>query len=231
MQQLKPTYDKKCECRVCRQSFTTKKLRSRFVKAADYDSDFCPNYSDESMNPLLYHIHTCPHCGYSESEDFSPYFPPGALDLIHSKVASAWIPQDYGQERSIIVAVNTYKLALYCGTLKREKHIIMAGLQVRLAWLYRNMKNDIQEQRFLKLSLKEYLESYMSDDFKGSSMSETRIFYLIGELSRRTHQAEQAVKYFSKVIELQNRSTEPKLIEMARERWYEMRQDQKTAAN
>nr|WP_315900315.1 DUF2225 domain-containing protein [Cytobacillus firmus] len=60
MQQLKPTYDKKCECRVCRQSFTTKKLRSRFVKAADYDSDFCPNYSDESMNPLLYHIHTCP---------------------------------------------------------------------------------------------------------------------------------------------------------------------------
>ncbi|KAF0821886.1 DUF2225 domain-containing protein [Cytobacillus firmus] len=231
MQQLKPTYDKKCECRVCKQSFTTKKLRSRFVKAADYDSDFCPNYSDESMNPLFYHINTCPHCGYSESEDFSPNFPPGALDMIQSKVASAWIPQDYCQDRSIIDAVNTYKLAIYCGTLKREKHIVMAGLHVRLAWLYRNMKNDIQEQRFLKLSLKEYLDSYMSDDFKGSSISETRIFYLIGELSRRTHQSEQAVKYFSKVIELQNRSTEPKLIEMARERWYEMRQEHKTAAN
>ncbi|MEK3856937.1 DUF2225 domain-containing protein [Cytobacillus sp. FSL H8-0458] len=231
MQQLKPTYDKKCVCRVCKQSFTTKKLRSRFVKAADYDSDFCPNYSDESMNPLFYHINTCPHCGYSESEDFSPYFPPGALDMIHSKVASAWIPQDYCQDRSIIGAVNTYKLAIYCGTLKREKHIIMAGLHVRLAWLYRGMKNDDQEQRFLKFSLKEYVESYMSDDFKGSSISETRIFYLIGELSRRTHQSEQAVKYFSKVIELQSRSTEPKLIEMARERWYEMRQEQKTAAN
>ncbi|URT70304.1 DUF2225 domain-containing protein [Cytobacillus firmus] len=231
MQQLKLTYDKKCECRVCKQSFTTKKLRSRFVRAAEFDSDFCPNYADATTNPLLYHINTCPHCGYSESEEFSPYFPPGALDLIHSKIAKAWIPQDFCQDRSIHAAVSTYKLAIYCGTLKREKHIIMAGLQVRLAWLYRNMKNDIQEQRFLKLSLKEYLESYMSDDFKGSSISETRIFYLIGELSRRTHQAEQAVKYFSKVIELQNRSTEPKLIEMARERWYEMRQDQKTAAN
>ncbi|URM33654.1 DUF2225 domain-containing protein [Cytobacillus firmus] len=230
MQQLNPTYDKKYECRVCKQSFTTKKLRSRFVKAADYDSDFCPNYSDESMNPLLYHIQTCPHCGYSESEDFSPYFPPGALDLIHSKVVNAWIPQDYCQDRSIIVAVNTYKLALYCGTLKREKHITLAGLHVRLAWLFRSIKNADQEQRFLKLALKEYLESYISDDFKGSTISETRIFYLIGELSRRTQQSEQAVKYFSKVIELQSRSTEPKLIEMARERWYEMR-EQKTAAN
>lgn len=106
----------------------------------------------------------------------------------------------------------------------------MAGLYIRLAWLCRSIKNDNQEQRFLKLALKEYSESYMSDDFKGSSISETRIFYLIGELSRRTYQSEQAVKYFSKVIELQSRSTEPKLIEMARERWYEMRYEQKAAA-
>ncbi|KAF0817247.1 hypothetical protein KIS4809_3942 [Bacillus sp. ZZV12-4809] len=53
MQQLKPTYDNNCKCSVCKQSFTTKKLRSRFVKAADFDSDFCPNYADASMNPLF----------------------------------------------------------------------------------------------------------------------------------------------------------------------------------
>lgn len=99
--------------------FHHKKLRSRFVKASNYDSDFCPNYSGESMNPLLYYINTCPHCGYSESEDFSPYFPPGALDMINSKVADAWIPQDYCQDRTITAAINTYKLAIYCGTLKR----------------------------------------------------------------------------------------------------------------
>lgn len=80
MQQLKPTYDNNCKCSVCKQSFTTKKLRSRFVKAADFDSDFCPIYADASMNPLLYHINTCLHCGYSESEDFSPYFPPESLE-------------------------------------------------------------------------------------------------------------------------------------------------------
>ncbi|MCM3094076.1 MULTISPECIES: DUF2225 domain-containing protein [unclassified Cytobacillus] len=74
MQQLKPTYDNNCKCSVCKQSFTTKKLRSRFVKAADFDSDFCPIYADASMNPLLYHF------GYSESEDFSPYFPPESLE-------------------------------------------------------------------------------------------------------------------------------------------------------
>ncbi|MCM3094077.1 DUF2225 domain-containing protein [Cytobacillus sp. AMY 15.2] len=85
----------------------------------------------------------------------------------------------------------------------------MAGLHVRLAWLFRIMQNNDQEQRFLKLALKKYFESLMSDDFRGSSMSETRIYYLIGELSRRTRQSEQALKYFSKGIELQSRSTEP----------------------
>ncbi|MBT2687572.1 DUF2225 domain-containing protein [Bacillus sp. ISL-47] len=229
MQQLEPTYDKKLECKVCKKSFTTKKLRSRFVKVSSYDTDFCPSYSAEGMNPLYYHIHTCPHCGFSESEDFSPYFPPGALELIKLKVADVWKPHDYSRERSITDAISTYKLAVYCGTLKKEKHLILAGLYMRLAWMYRSLKNTEQEQRFMKLAIKEYLESYMADDFRGSPVSETRLFYLVGELSKRTQQIEQAIKYFSKVIE--KRSQEPKLIEMAREQWYEMRAEQKSAVN
>ncbi|GLB59687.1 DUF2225 domain-containing protein [Cytobacillus sp. NCCP-133] len=230
MQTIEPAYNKKCACRFCKKSFTTKKIRSRFVKVSSFDSDFCPNYI-EGLNPLHYYIHTCPNCGYSESDDFSPYFPQGALELIKSKVADAWMPHDYSQERSIQDAISTYKLAIYSGTLKNEKHITLAGLYLRLAWLYRSIKNTVQEQRFMKLAIKEYMDSYMGDDFKGSQVSETRIFYLIGELSRRTHQIDQAVKYFSKVIEKQTHTTEPKLIEMARERWYEIREEQKTASN
>lgn len=231
MQQLEPTYDKNCECKVCKKGFNTKKLRSKFVKVSNYDTDFCPNYSAEAMNPLYYHIHTCPQCGFSESEDFSPYFQPGVLEIIKSKVANSWKPRDYSRERSINDAISTYKLAILCGTLKKEKHLTLAGLYIRLSWLYRLLENEEQEQRFMKLAIKEYMESYMADDFKGSSVSETRLFYLIGELSRRTYQTEQAVKYLSKVIETQSRSTEPKLNEMAREQWYEIRKEQKTAAN
>ncbi|MDP1417031.1 DUF2225 domain-containing protein [Peribacillus simplex] len=37
---MHPLYDKSMECLLCKQKSTTKKVRSRFVKAAKYDTDF-----------------------------------------------------------------------------------------------------------------------------------------------------------------------------------------------
>ncbi|MFO1445319.1 DUF2225 domain-containing protein [Bacillus sp. Bva_UNVM-123] len=229
MTQIEPTFDRKYECNICKQPFTTKKLRSKFIKVTSYDTDYCPTYSSEEANPILYHVNVCPHCGYSSSNDFSPYFPPGSIEDIHSKVCEQWVPHEFGQKRSIADAIKTLKLAAYCGSLKKEKHIAIAGIYVRLAWLYRGLENEEQEQRFMKLATKSYLDSYMADDFRGTQVSEVKILYLIGEFSRRTEQTEQAVKFFSKVIEKQSRSTESGIIDMARERWYEIREAQKAA--
>ncbi|MBU8880765.1 DUF2225 domain-containing protein [Bacillus sp. FJAT-29790] len=229
MTQIEANYDKKCECRMCKKSFTTNKLRSRFIKVSSYDTDFCPVYSLSENNPILYHVNVCPQCGFSSTDDFTPYFPPGALEVIDSKVCSQWVPHDFGQKRSIADAIKTYKLAVYCGLLKKEKHITLAGMYLRIAWLYRSIENENQEQRFMKLAIKDYLESYMADDFKGTQVSEVRLLYLIGELSRRTNQIEQAVKFFSKVIEQQSRTIESGIIDMARDRWYDIREGQKAA--
>ncbi|KAB2334728.1 DUF2225 domain-containing protein [Cytobacillus depressus] len=227
MTEIEPIFDKKCTCKMCKKSFTSKKLRSRFIKVKSYDTDFCPNYTSDETNPILYHAEVCPYCGFSSSSDFSPYFPPGSNDDIQVKVCDLWVPRDFGQKRTINDAIKTYKLAIYCGLLKKEKQIAIAGLYMRLAWLYRNLQNEEQEQRFLKLASNTYLQSYMTDDFKGTQVSEVKILYLIGELSRRTYQSAEAIKYFSKVIEKQNRSIESGIVDMARERWYEMREHQK----
>ncbi|MEH7124220.1 DUF2225 domain-containing protein [Bacillus sp. JJ1532] len=229
MTEIEPIFDKKCECRMCKKSFTSKKLRSRFIKVKNYDTDFRPNYTSEEANPILYHVEVCPHCGFSSTSDFSPYFPPGAVEVIQAQVCDQWNPHDFGQKRTLSDAIKTYKLAVYCGLLKKEKHITIAGMYMRLAWIYRSLENEEQEQRFLKLATKSYVDSYMADDFRGTQVSEVKLMYLIGELSRRTHRNDQAVKFFSKVIEQQNRSIESGIIEMARERWYEMRDSQKTA--
>lgn len=227
MNQIEPIFDKKYECKICKHAFTTKKLRSRFIKVTGYDTDFCPKYSSNELNPILYNVNVCPHCGYSSTDDFAPYFPPEAIEDIHSKVCEQWVPRDFGQKREISEAIKTYKLAAFCGTLKKEKNITLAGIYVRLAWLYRILENDDQEQRFIKLAADIYLQSYMTDDFRGTQVSETRLLYLIGELSRRSHQIEQAVKFFSKVIEQQNRTVEVGIVDMARERWHDIREAQK----
>ena len=227
MAELKPLYDKTYECLLCKAKFTSKKIRSRFVKVIEFESDFRPVYESEQANPILYYAKVCPKCGFSFTDDFTPYFAPGREELIKEKVCRHWVPQDYGGERDMESAVKTLKLAAYCGTLKKEKHITTAGVYIRLAWLYRMAEDEEQERRFLNLALHEYMESYLTDDFRNTQVTEIRMLYLIGELSRRTGKIEQAVRYFSKVIEKQENSFEPGIVEMARERWYEIREMQK----
>ncbi|MDP4164106.1 MAG: DUF2225 domain-containing protein [Bacillota bacterium] len=225
MTQLDPFYDKNFECLVCKKAFRSKKIRTRFIKVTAFETDFAPVYQSNEMNPTLYHIQVCPHCGFTFTEDTFKYFPPGTIESIQEKVSKRWVPRNFSERRTINQALQTYKLAIYCGILKKEKHITLAGMYLRVAWLYRTLQNLDQEQRFMKLALKEYQESYLNDDFRGTQVSEVKLLYLIGELSRRTFQIEQAVKHLSMVIERQRQSVEPKIIEMARDRWQEIREE------
>jgi uncharacterized protein len=229
MEILEPLFDRNLDCHMCRHKFTSKKLRSKFVKVDSYDTDFCPSYKEEEINGLLYNIYVCPRCGFSFSDDFSKYFPPGTKDEIQTKICDQWSSQDFGGIRTIEDSIKTYKLAAYCAGLKKEKFIVIAGLYLRIAWLYRLIKNKDQEFRFLKIAIANYNESYSRDDFKGTQVSEVRILYLLGELSRRVDDIEKAVKFFSMVIERQNRSVETTLVEMARDRWHDIRESQKKA--
>lgn len=227
MTQLEPLYDKSYKCSMCEHTFTSKKVRSRFVKVLNYDSDFAPIYDEKFENPNLYYVNVCHHCGYSFTDDFTPYFPPGSKQAISDKICSLWVPQDFGSVRTVQEAIKSFKLGAYCSVLKKEKHIVTAGLYIRLAWLYRSQVNPEQEIRFLKLSLDQYLQSYSTSDYKGTQVSEIRLLYLLGELSRRIGSKEDSIRFFSKVIEKQRQSLEPKIIQMAKDRWHEMREEQK----
>jgi uncharacterized protein (DUF2225 family) len=224
VEEITPFYQKKMNCTACKHSFMTTKIRSRFIKVLRYDSDFRPVYENNEMSPFSYTVSVCPHCGYSFSDEFAPYFAPDTLSLIQEKITNHWVSQNYGEQRSLQQAIRTFKLAIYCGTLKREKNVTLAGLFIRTAWLYRLSNNEEQEQRFMNFSANAYLESYSNDDFSSTQMSLHRILYMIAELKRRTYQYEDAAKFFSKVLENQKTATEPKVIEMARDQWHEMKE-------
>ncbi|MFC0270931.1 DUF2225 domain-containing protein [Metabacillus herbersteinensis] len=169
----------------------------------------------------------CPSCGYSSSDEFSREFAPRTLNSIKEKICNNWGDLNYCEERSVDQAINTYKLGIYSALLKKEKHIAIAGLYLRLAWIYRTHSKEKEEHRFLNLALEEYLSSYMEDDFSSTHLSEIKLFYLIGELSRRTENDAQAIRYFSMVIEKQKDTTEKGIVEMAKEQWAEMRKQRK----
>ncbi|MFY4775530.1 DUF2225 domain-containing protein [Metabacillus sp. RGM 3146] len=223
-------YNKHVHCQVCNHDFTTKKLRSKFIRAVQHDTDFCSYYASEKHNPLFYYITVCPECGFSFSDEFSACFPPRTLQTIEEKIWKNWGKLNYCGERNIREVLNTYKLAIYCAQLKQEKHVAAAGIYLRLAWLYRT-EEPSHEIRFMQLALEEYIHSYSKEDFMGSMLTETKILYLIGELNRRLGNISQATLYFSRIIEKQKETLEKGIIQMAKDRWYEIRQEKRQTAN
>lgn len=229
--EISPYYDKKHTCLNCQQSFSTTKIRSRAIRIAQHDTDFKPIYAQQELNPLLYNVAVCPHCGFSFTEDFSPYFSPGTKEAIQEQITGRWNGRSLGHIRTMEEAIESYKLAFLCATLKKEKALTIAGLTLRIAWLYREQEEADEENRFLKVARDFYIEAFSNGDYVGTQMSETRVVYLIAELSWRIGDKEEAIRSFSRVIEKQRTSTEPHIVNMAKDRWQEIRTSESNSTN
>lgn len=66
-----------------------------------------------------------------------------------------------------------------------------------------------------------------TDDFIYTHMSEVRLLYLIGELYRRLGKEKQAIIYFSRVIARKKETIEKGIVNMAYDRWQEIREEKK----
>ena len=221
--EVSPYYEKKFDCPHCKTAFKSLKIRKNAVRIAATDTDFYPTYTEDSAKGYYYNVFVCEHCGYSFTEDFSPYFAPGVQQTLNEQVCAHWAPHHFKGERTAHEAIQAYKLAFLCGSIKQERHIILAGLLLRLAWLYREIGNKPQEMRFLRLSFTHYNESYSTGDYEKLNMSEMRVLYMIGELAFRLDDIEQATRYFSRIIERQSLGGDAKIVDMAKERWESVR--------
>lgn len=223
-EQIEPIYLKSFTCLFCRHPFKSSRVRSRFVRITSHDADFKPNYLNNEANPLYYNVAVCPQCGFSFTEDFLPTFSPVAQKKIKTHIQNQWSPRSYSNKRTIDDAIETYKLALLSANLKEEKPLPSAGLATRLAWLYREKGDRANEERFLKVARDFYITAYEEEDYIGTLMSETRVQYMIAELSWRIHDEDEAIRQFSAVLQSTDTS-DAKIIDVARERWQEIRQN------
>lgn len=220
LKQLEPLYNKKVECLCCSSVFSTKKIRSRYVKPQRVESDFGPVFGQKDYSPLYYYVLSCPHCGFSFTEDFSPLVSQAAKEKISREITSKMDKNiDYCGERDSSQAIKTYMLAIYCAELVKEKPIVFAHLCLRLAWIFRTQNKESEEQRFLSLALSKYEEAFINSEFNPERTPELQILYMIGELNRRLGKYQEAVKYFSIITEHDDGSRYTKYVNLARQQW------------
>jgi uncharacterized protein (DUF2225 family) len=213
-------YKKTILCDQCNSQFETSKVRSSFIRVEKRDSDFCAHY--RGINPNFYDVRVCPNCGSASTEKFTVAFTRVTKDVFQDKIGKNWRIQNFAGERTWEDALKCYKMALLSAQIRGERDVIMAQLLHHIAWLYRINESEAhssEERRFLGFALKHYIAAYEKDM---SDFNLARLLYIIGELHARTGDSNEAIKWFGKVVN-DKRITDPQMVQMARDRWNDLR--------
>lgn len=220
----KTLYAREISCPVCGRKSSTMRVRLSAIKIEKKDTDFCTYYRD--VNPMLYEVYVCPHCGYAAHADHFENIDADGKKAVLQNVSRHWVSRDYGGERTLEQALECYKLALLCAQLKKDKPSALAGLCMRIAWLYRFIGDESEERRFMQAALENYTAAY-ERQFDDGGMSEINLLYIIGELYRRLGDPAKAVQWFSRVVGHEDRNKNALVVSMAREQWQSIRDHQK----
>lgn len=218
---LEPLYKIKVTCANCENEFETSRVRPSLKKAYRTDTDFCGYFKNE--NPDFYVVRVCPECGFASTENSVENLNERQKSDFRTRISCRWVRRDFGEHRSLNDALETYKLALLCAQTIREKERMIASLLHHIAWLYRYQGNEKQEKRFLAHSLDSYIRVY---EVEGVGANDARLLYLIGEINRRLGRYNEAVQWFSRVIQ-DKKIVDSAMIRASREQWTAVREQMK----
>lgn len=197
-------------CNYCKKEYTTYKVRPGRYKVIAQDTDFMPIY--EGINPLLYEVAVCPHCGYAYHKSMARTYGPFMLLIGEIYINQLQKIMNLCKERSIDEAIASYKLAYLVARASMEETIILANFALKIAWLYRLKQDKELEMRYLR-SARELFNKSHANNKEG----EERMQYLIAEISLRLGDIEEAKRGFSRLIT--SREVSNKYRNYARKRW------------
>ena len=237
-------FDKKVECPICGNSFTSKVVktgRSRFIGT---DMDLRPRYT--GIDTVKYDVYMCPKCGYAavarEFTNMTPRQKQTLKDEVCSKFQGMPEADDiYTYDNAIV----RYKMALLSAIKKPAKLSECAFLCLKLAWLYGGVKESLcpdDDVDSLPDNVKEIVESsqkeetnYIREAYYGFTealtkeyppvcgMDEVTINYLMSVLAYKNGDYDDASKYGYSV--LTSRSATAKIKDKERDLMDKLKSD------
>lgn len=212
-------YSRKVTCPVCSNKFTSMKTMESKLRVASTDSDLFTRYKTKT-HPLKYNTIVCANCGYSALEENFKAISAKKKQIIEEKVTPRWVRQDYTGTRTLNESIICFKLVLYCTQITGARKAELAGICLKIAWLYR-LKEDKEENTYLELSKKLYEQSFKEED---NVMDELTLLYLIGELNKRLGNMDEAITWISRVISSPYIKNNPQIEKLARDQWEELKE-------
>jgi len=222
----KSIYTSEKTCVMCDQPFKVTRVRAR-LSMISQDSDFCAHYKE--LNPYYYSIWVCPHCGYAAQDNyFEDLLPTGAV--IKDFLASRKINVDFSGPRTREQAIATFKLAIFFAEMAGALASKLAGLYLRLAWLFREGDQSAEELLALDKAREYYELVFFKEKMPIGNLSELAVEYLCGELLRRTGKIPEALGYLGKIISNPEAKKERRIFDLARRSWEDTREAKRALA-
>jgi uncharacterized protein (DUF2225 family) len=194
----------------------------KYVKS---DTDLCRYY--EGGSPYIYEMNVCPHCGFSFSDNFNEFLGTQQIARFLKTVSKNWKKQNYCGERDINSAIEAYKLGLLSAQVANLKSMTMAGICLRICWLYRMLGDNEQEMRFMKEAAGLYEKSYGTEDTGDKAISPEILVYLLGEMNFRLGNKEKSYSWFNIALTQYSRSplVKKQTADMIKDRWMEIKDE------
>lgn len=191
-------YDKSYSCPLCDKAFTAKTIKVNKNQVLSIDSDLHANYS--LVNPLLYDIIVCPHCGYSAHVK--------SFDNLLSKQRE-WLKEHFSPLRPVPAysefttleeGIHKHKMALLASIIKKGKLGEQSYLALHIAWLYRDLGDMENEISFLQRAYDGLVETLSKERFPLFGIDEITIMYMLADIAYRLNKVDDAKRFLSIVL-------------------------------
>lgn len=221
-----PLYSIEKECAVCEEKFPVTCVRSR-LSLTKQDSDFCAYY--KGINPYYYTVWVCPHCGYAARDTEFAGIMPAMVEKIKEFLSKRDVKVNLCGNRTREQAIVSYQLAIFFNGMIMASASKLAGLYLRLAWLYREGGLVDEEHKTLVKACESYETALATERMPIGNMSELAVMYLIAALLYRTGENEKALLHLSKVVSSPLAKIEKRIGDLARDLWQEIRAERAKA--
>lgn len=191
-------YDREIVCPVCENKFLARTVKTNGYRMKKKDSDFYIKY--DIINPYFYDILLCNVCGYAAMKSDFRKLRHFEIDSIQKNITPKWHGRKYPQIYDINIAIERYKLSLLNYSIINSKSSKKAMNCLKLSWLYRELKDEKNEELFRKNAIIGFKDAYLNEALPIYGMDNFTVLYLIGELNRRSGNYNEALKYLGDVI-------------------------------
>lgn len=215
-------YQQTKTCPVCGRRFSVIRPRAAACSVVKRDTDF--RVVCTGPDPNLYTVWVCPHCGYAAGETTFEQLEPSERERVREALRDRARPAGTDGERTPEGAIAAYEQAIFLAPIRKLGPSSLAGLHLKLAWVYRSLGDEAREREHLTAARDLYRTAFDHERLGvNGKMSEATVGYLVGELSRRTGDCATAVNWFSRLVSDPRTKKEPQILNLAREQWHAAR--------